>query len=134
MEIGARVGADVPFCIVGGCALCEGIGDIITSINKLPPCYIVVVKPRASISTAELFSVYSSTKNSARPDTVGALDALKEGDLGGIARRVFNVLEEFAQKDKGHLGQEDQRQCLGSSMSGSGSAVFGIFDEIELAM
>ncbi|MGI6577076.1 MAG: 4-(cytidine 5'-diphospho)-2-C-methyl-D-erythritol kinase [Eubacteriales bacterium] len=138
MEIGARVGADVPFCIVGGCALCEGIGDIITSINKLPPCYIVVVKPRASISTAELFSVYSSTKNSARPDTVGALDALKEGDLGGIARRVFNVLEEFAQKKiRGisEIKKDLMRQgALGSSMSGSGSAVFGIFDEIELAM
>jgi 4-diphosphocytidyl-2-C-methyl-D-erythritol kinase len=138
MEIGARVGADVPFCIVGGCALCEGIGDIITSINKLPPCYIVVVKPRASISTAELFSVYSSTKNSARPDTVGALDALKEGDLGGIARRVFNILEEFAQKKiRGisEIKKDLMRQgALGSSMSGSGSAVFGIFDEIELAM
>lgn len=138
MEIGARVGADVPFCIVGGCALCEGVGDIITSINKLPPCYIVVVKPRASISTAELFSVYSSTKNSARPDTVGALDALKEGDLGGIARRVFNVLEEFAQKKiRGisEIKKDLMRQgALGSSMSGSGSAVFGIFDEIELAM
>ena len=97
-EIGARVGADVPFCIMGGCALCEGIGEIMTPLERLPSCYLVVVKPRASISTAMLFSEYASAKIQERPDTAGAVAALKDGDLGGVARRVFNVLEDIADK------------------------------------
>jgi 4-diphosphocytidyl-2-C-methyl-D-erythritol kinase len=136
-EIGARVGADVPFCIMGGCALCEGIGEIMTPLERLPSCYLVVVKPRASISTAMLFSEYASAKIQERPDTAGAVAALKDGDLGGVARRVFNVLEDIADKKiRGisEIKRELMRSgALGASMSGSGSAVFGIFDVKEAA-
>lgn len=133
VDIGARVGADVPFCLIGGCALCEGIGEIMTPLARIPSCYIVIVKPRASISTAQLFSEYTVAKSQVRPDTAGAVNALKAGDLCGISSRVFNVLEEVAVKKIKGISEIKRvlmrNGALGASMSGSGSAVFGIFDD-----
>jgi len=133
IEVGARVGADVPFCIKGGCALCEGIGEIITPQPQLACGYIVVVKPKCSISTAELFSEYQTSKNQMRPDTPGILDALSAGDLGETARRVFNVLEHCAERKCRDIPDIHsgllRHGALGASMTGSGSAVFGIFDD-----
>ena len=77
-ELGARLGSDVPFCIRGGCALCEGVGDIITPKNTLPPCFIVLAKPIASISTAEIFGSYKMERKRMRPDTQGTLSALEK--------------------------------------------------------
>ena len=137
MAIGAQLGADVPFCIHGGCALCEGIGEMITPQKTLPHCFIVMAKPTASISTADIFSLYRTDKSRMRPDTAGALSALEAGDLGGVSRRVYNVLQEYAErgvKDIFNIHDILLRQgALGASMSGSGSSVFGLFDERETA-
>jgi 4-diphosphocytidyl-2-C-methyl-D-erythritol kinase len=95
--VGASTGADVPFCIAGGCALCEGIGEIITPLPVLSGGYLVLVKPKISISTAELFSGFGSSKKQIHPDTAGAIKALSEGDLKGVASRAFNALERAAE-------------------------------------
>jgi 4-diphosphocytidyl-2-C-methyl-D-erythritol kinase len=137
MEMGAKAGADVPFCIAGGCALCEGIGEIVRPQPPLTRGYLVIVKPRASISTAELFSAYRVAGRHIRPDTAGILRALSLGDIGEVARRVYNVLEPFAEKKCRDIS--DIRKgllrlgALGASMTGSGSAVFALFDDMKAA-
>lgn len=130
-DLGAKAGADVPFCIAGGCALCEGIGERITPIPPLKGGFLVLVKPRASISTAELFSEYRALPQQTRPDTAGAVRALQDGDFTGAAHRVCNVLEAAAEKKCGDIAEIRNNLCrlgaAGAAMSGSGSSVFGLF-------
>jgi len=129
---GRTLGADVPFMLYGGCALCEGIGDKITPIKMLPTCSIVVIKPRVSLSTAEMFSLVDSAKSKEHPDTDGLISALNFGAFSEIARRVFNVMESAAAircSEIPSIRLELQRLgAAGACMSGSGSAVFGIFE------
>ncbi|MDR1116652.1 MAG: 4-(cytidine 5'-diphospho)-2-C-methyl-D-erythritol kinase [Oscillospiraceae bacterium] len=132
LELGKSLGADVPFCILGGCALCEEIGDVMTPLPTLPHCHIAVVKPKVSISTPEMFKFYDRMKIKLRPDTGGIISALHAGDLPAVSRRLYNVMEEAAKnftKDISELrGTLLRGGALGACMSGSGSAVYGIFD------
>lgn len=137
-RIGERVGSDVPYCVMGGTAMAEGRGEILTSLPPLPHCWVVVCKPSFSVSTPQLFSRVDVRRIVRRPDTAGLLEALKAGDLIGVARRMYNVFEDV---------MEPRRRCevdtikaamidcgaLGASMSGSGPTVFGLFGERERA-
>lgn len=137
-EIGARVGSDVPYCVLGGTMLAEGRGEILTPLPPLPPCTIVLCKPAFSISTPVLFQAWDRQKRRLRPDTDGLIAALEAGDLTGIARRVYNVFEAV-------LPSNQQREidriknaliqsgALGAAMTGSGPTVFGVFDREDLA-
>ena len=93
-QIGARVGSDVPFCVLGGAALAQGRGERLSPLPSLPPCHIVVCKPPFSISTPQLFARVNVRKIVRRPDTAGAVAALEAGDLAGVARRMYNVFED----------------------------------------
>lgn len=137
-RIGERVGSDVPYCVMGGTAMAEGRGEILTPLPPLPHCWVVVCKPSFSVSTPQLFSRVDVRRIVRRPDTAGLLEALKAGDLIGVARRMYNVFEDV---------MEPRRRCevdaikaamidcgaLGASMSGSGPTVFGLFGERERA-
>ena len=137
-KIGERVGSDVPYCVLGGTALAEGRGEVITPLPPLPQCWVVLCKPEFSISTPALFAKIDSVRLRCRPDTQGAIAALEAGDLAGVARRMYNVFED-ALPDRQRARVNDIKnvliQCgaLGASMSGTGPTAFGLFDDKGLA-
>ena len=133
-EIGAAVGSDVPYCVLGGTALAEGRGERLTPLPALPDCYIVICKPPFPISTPELFGCIDCRKLRCRPDTEGIMTALAERDLAGVARRLYNVFEDVLTDRRGAEIAEIKRElisrgALGAVMSGTGPTVFGIFDQ-----
>lgn len=133
-RIGERVGSDVPYCVVGGTALVEGRGEVLTPLPPLPPCHVVVCKPPFPISTPQLFSRVEVKKIVRRPDTAGMLAALEHGDLTGVARRMYNVFEDVLDPRKQAEINSIKAvliDCgaLGASMTGSGPSVFGLFDD-----
>ena len=137
-EVGARVGSDVPYCVMGGTALAEGRGEVLTPLPPLPKCWVVLCKPEFSISTPALFAKIDSVRLRCRPDTQGAIAALEGGDLAGVARRMYNVFED-ALPERQRTRVNDIKnaliQCgaLGASMSGTGPTAFGLFDSEALA-
>ena len=136
-QLGEKLGSDVPFCISGGTALAEGKGEILTDLPALPSCPIVICKPSFAISTPELFSKINCEKIHLRPDTDGLINALCDGFLTDTARRMYNVFEDVLPKTAGAVEEIKQRLldhgALGAVMTGTGSAVFGIFGEKEAA-
>lgn len=137
-EIGALVGSDVPYCVMGGTALAEGRGERLTPLPPLPKCWVVLCKPEFSISTPALFAKIDSVRLRCRPDAKGAVAALEAGDLAGVARRMYNVFED-ALPERQRARVNDIKnvliQCgaLGASMSGTGPTAFGLFDDEGLA-
>lgn len=137
-KIGEAVGSDVPYCVLGGTALAEGRGEILTPLPPLPECFVTICKPYFPISTPKLFAQADSRRLTCRPDTDGLLRALEAGDLTGVARRLYNVFEDVLEP---HRRKEVDAiksafiDCgaLGASMSGSGPTVFGLFDRAEAA-
>ncbi len=137
-KIGERAGSDVPFCVLGGTALAEGRGEVLTPLPPLPPCHIVLCKPPFSVSTPQLFSRVNVRKIVRRPDTAGVVSALEAGDLTGVARRLYNVFEDVLEPRRQAEINEIKSlliDCgaLGASMSGSGPTVFGLFDREDRA-
>ena len=129
--LAASVGSDVPFCVRGGTVLATGRGEKLESLPALPPCKFVICKPDFSISTPELFRKLDQTGLRCHPDTAGIVAALGEGALEPLARRMYNVFEEVddrrlraVREIKGTLLDSG---ALGAIMTGTGSAVFGIF-------
>lgn len=137
-KIGEKVGSDVPFCVLGGTALAEGRGEVLTPLPPLPPCHIVICKPPFSISTPQLFGRVKVKKIVRRPDTAGVVAALEAGDLTGVARRMYNVFEDVLEPRRlseisGIKSVLIDCGALGASMSGSGPSVFGLFDREDRA-
>ncbi len=130
-QIGALVGSDVPYCVRGGTVLAEGRGERLSDLPPLPPCWLVVCKPSCSISTPELFAQVRVKKLRCHPDIAGMTAALEQGDLEGVARRLYNVFEDVLPR-RYHQVFEIKSALLESgamaaSMTGSGPTVFGIF-------
>ena len=137
-ELGERVGSDVPYCVMGGTALAQGRGELLTPLPSLPPCHIVLCKPRFSISTPELFKAWDKKKIRLHPDTKGVMEALEARDLSGVARRMYNVFEEvlspYQRREIESIKNTLlQKGALGAVMSGSGPTVFGLFDGEDAA-
>lgn len=137
-RLGERVGSDVPYCVLGGTALAEGRGEVLTPLPPLPRCWVVACKPDFPISTPELFAQADRVKLRRRPDTAGLVAALEAGDLGGVARRMYNVFEDVLPVRLYTRVAEIKNiliQCgaLGANMSGSGPTAFGLFDRLEAA-
>jgi len=131
-DLGSTIGSDVPFSIDGGTKLAEGRGEKLTDLPHLPHCYIVLCKPPFSCSTPELFGYVRCEKIRSRPDTEGLIKALENGDLGNVARRLYNVFEDVLPRGMFEITNIKSVLldfgALGSVMTGSGSTVFGIFD------
>jgi len=136
-ELSYSIGSDVPFSISGGTKLAEGRGEILTDLPPLPHCHIIICKPPFSCSTPELFGHVRCEKIRARPDTDGIIKALEAGDLGGVARRMYNVFEDVLPRGKSEIAEIKSalldNGALGSVMTGSGPAVFALFDKKEKA-
>lgn len=133
-KVGEGVGSDVPYCVLGGTALAEGRGEVLTPLRPLPKCHVVVCKPDFPISTPELFARIDAVKVRCRPDTAGVLAALEAGDLQGVARRMYNVFEDVLPKQQAARVASIKHvliQCgaLGAAMSGTGPTAFGLFTD-----
>ena len=130
--IGREIGSDVPFCVAGGTVLATGRGDVMSKLPSINPCSVVICKPQFSFSTPELFAKIRCEKIRARPDTDGILASLKSGDLQGVARRMYNVFEDVLPRGEKEIAAIKYSMlddgALGAIMTGTGSAVFGIFD------
>lgn len=136
-EIGVTLGADVPYCIWGGTALSEGIGEKLSRVDAMPDCYILIAKPGISVSTAFVYKNLDFPALSKHPDIDGMLECLKEKDLTGICNRLENVLETVTIKEypiiekvKKHLMDQGAKGAL---MSGSGPTIFAIFEDKKTA-
>ena len=116
--------------LTGGTALAEGVGELLLPLPGLPKCFILIAKPKTGIKTAESFRKFDQNGSDRYPDTERAMGAIVAGDLEGMAAEMCNVLEEVAQVPEiEHIKQcMLQNGALGSVMTGSGSAVVGVFD------
>lgn len=136
-QIGLMCGADVVFCMRGGTHLAEGVGEILTPLPPMPKCFILLVKPALSISTKTVFQNFSLSMCDYHPDTDGIISALEIGDINSVSVRAYNVLEKAVNMRYKNLDVYKSELltfgALGSCMSGSGSAVFGIFDNEKQA-
>lgn len=128
-EIGAKVGADIPFCIVGGTKLALGTGTTLHKVRSMPKCHIVIVKPDVSVSTKEAYALADNRKGAKFNYTDFCKGLLYGGDLSGICSALHNDFEEVLNLSDINEVKSAMYKCkaLGAAMSGSGSAVFGIF-------
>lgn len=131
------IGSDVAFCVSGGTVLATGRGEMLLPLPSLPDCNIVVCKPEFSISTPELFRKLDSVKLRCHPDSAGICEALIDGDLSKLARRMYNVFEDVPDRRMSSIAEIKNRMldcgALGAIMTGTGSAVFGIFPDRQSA-
>ena len=134
-RIGDKVGADVPFCIVGKTRICRGIGDKMELIRPIEDCYIVLAKPHKDVSTAEAYAEYDRNGWRRKPDQKGIVHAIKTSDLKETARLCENVFEQFIEVgERPHIkAVMRDNGALGACMSGSGPTIFGIFDDEKKA-
>jgi len=134
-EIGLSIGSDVPFCIDGGTSLAEGRGELLTNLTPIPKCYVLICKPPFSCSTPVLFGKIKCDKIRSRPDTDGIIAALSQGDLSGVARRMYNVFEDVMTKGARDIADIKNamldKAALGTVMTGSGPSVIGLFEKEE---
>jgi len=137
MERGVTLGADVPYCIMRGTVLAEGIGEILTPLPALPRCYVLIAKPPISVSTKLVYEKLDSHEIEDHPDIDGILEGLEAQDIKKIASCMGNVLEKVTIEEypviediKNVMKEEG---ALNAMMSGSGPTVFGIFDNKHLA-
>lgn len=137
LEMGGQLGSDVPFCITGGCVLCEGRGEILTPLPDLPETAFLLVKPPIHISTASVYGKLRADKLAEHPDTDGTIAAISRGDREAVAVRMFNVLESVTAVENPIIGKIKQEMiehgALGSVMSGSGPTVIGLFKDKKTA-
>ncbi|MBQ8597835.1 MAG: 4-(cytidine 5'-diphospho)-2-C-methyl-D-erythritol kinase [Lachnospiraceae bacterium] len=132
-KLGVKIGADVPYCIMGGTALSEGIGEILSPLPAPPRCVLVVAKPDINVSTKFVYENLHANELKVHPDIDGMIEAIKNQSLAGITERMGNVLETVTVKEypiideiKSLMKQAGAENAL---MSGSGPTVFGIFTE-----
>lgn len=133
-EIGRAVGSDVPFCVCGGTQLATGRGEELLPLAAMPAMPVVICKPGFSVSTPELFQRIDSRRGGMHPDTEGMLAAIGAGDARGVAQRVYNVFEDALPPHRLRTVRELKRRlidagALGAAMTGTGSAVFGLFPD-----
>jgi 4-diphosphocytidyl-2-C-methyl-D-erythritol kinase len=131
MELGKNIGADVPYCIMGGTMLAEGIGEILTPVRPLSGVNIILIKPKIGVSTAWVYKNLNLDKINVRPDTGLLLNAIETRDLDKLGRNMVNVLETVTIEKFSIINEAKKKLvelgAIGSMMSGSGPSVFGIF-------
>ena len=133
--LGAKIGADVPFALMGGTCRVQGVGDLIKALPPMPECWFTVVMPDYGVSTPEAFAAYDRVGSSSHPDCAAQEAAIRTGDLEGLCAAAGNALEECSgardnQSIKTLLRQQGAVTAL---MTGSGAAVFGVFRDRDSA-
>lgn len=139
MELGVKLGADIPYCIMGGTALAEGIGDVLTPIDNKCHLHALLVKPKEGMSTPKVYSAYdrliAEGAKVVHPDTNGLIEALESGDCTLVYERVANVLELPVREEINIIDRIKKDLILfgagASAMTGSGSVVYGLFADRE---
>ena len=137
LRLGAALGADVPFCMTGKSMLARGIGERMSPAPQLPPCFLIIAKDGSGASTKEAYAALDAIKRG-RPHRADALiAAMQENNLQEMGRWIYNAFEEVvlpirpkAAALKAYLLKQD---CVFAQMSGSGTAVFAVFDQYETA-
>ncbi len=132
-NIGIKIGADVPFCIMGGTALAEGIGEKLTVLPSAPVMKLLIVKPSQGISTKFVYDELAPAECLKHPDVAGMREAIEEKNVKKICERLGNVLESVTIKELPFIREiKEKMKTLGAEgvlMSGSGTTVFGIFTD-----
>lgn len=137
LKMGAKIGADVPYCLIGGTQKAEGIGEILTPVSPMQKHYVLIVTPPISISTPWVYSEYDKIERTIYPNTNALISALENNDYYGICNNLSNVLEEVTIKKHPVIGGIKEKLLRnganGVLMSGSGPTVFGFFDDYKKA-
>ena len=135
MELGAKVGADVPFCVVGGAARCTGVGADVEPIEPMPQCWLVVCKPPTGMSTPRAYSLLDQYPLSSTQATPRMLEAMAAGNLKRIGKGLANRFDETIRMAPVRALKRAMMDAgaLGSMMTGSGSSVYGIFETEQRA-
>ncbi len=135
LELGAKVGADVPFCIQGGTCRCKGTGELIEPASPMPNCFLVICKPPAGMSTPKAYALLDTFPPSRSMATPKMLEALKSGSLRDIGKSLANRFDETMKliQVKEIKKVMSSAGALGTMMTGSGSAVYGIFQDRKSA-
>ena len=128
--LGAGIGADVPFALMGGTCRVQGVGDFLKALPPCPPCWFVVAMPSVGVSTPEAFARYDQMGSPIHPDLAAQEAAIRAGDLAALCAASGNALEHCSgAKETPHIRAIlDEQGALASLMTGSGAAVFGVFD------
>ncbi len=137
-EIAAATGADVPFCLAGGTCICKGIGELITPVKDIGSYDVVLFKPEYGMSTAMAYKAVDEAEDTMHPDTQGVLNAIDAGDVRGVMKAGGNIFEGPVFRRYPELADitallRNMDGSLGAAMSGSGTAVFGIFGDSAAA-
>lgn len=134
-EIGAKAGSDVPFMIMGGTKRVQGVGEIIKPCPPMPRCYLVICMPDKGVSTPAAFANYDTLGEKTLVETDKLVAAMEENDIYGVAKYMANDLEKAAASEYTQPIKEEliQQGAIGSVMTGSGAAVFGVFDDEDKA-
>lgn len=137
MKRGVTLGADIPYCVLKGTALSEGIGEKLSTIPRTPDCFILIAKPGIHVSTRFVYSNLVLNDETPHPNIDRMIQAMKQGDLTELCRNLGNILETVT--IPAHPEIQEIKKCmmtngaLGSLMSGSGPTVFGIYDDLDQA-
>ena len=137
MKRGVKIGADVPYCVMRGTALAEGIGEQLSQLQPMPECRVLIAKPPVSVSTKFVYENLTLDEDTLHPDIDGLIERINDGDLPGAAARMGNVLESVTIPGYPVIARIKEEMIKGGAlnamMSGSGPTVFGLFDEERLA-
>lgn len=137
MERGVKLGADVPYCVLGGTAIARGIGEVLTPLPATADCHVIIAKPPVSVSTAYVYGHIKPLEITKRPDIEAMAQSIKDGDLKKMASLIYNVMEDVTVVEYPIISEIKQvmldNGALNSIMSGSGPTVFGLFDDKEKA-
>ena len=136
-DLSAKIGSDIPFCVIGGTVMCEGRGERMRRLKNCPKCIIVGCKPDFSVSTPVLFKEIDSVSIMKHPDNDAMEAAIEAGDIRAIAREIYNVFDPVVSEDHpeiGHIKEVCSRHgAWAAQMTGSGSVVFAVMPDMESA-
>ena len=135
IEIGAKVGADVPFCIRGGCCVCKGIGEKLSDIPFKGKLSFVIIKPDTAISTPAAYKAYDTLSEPIHKSIAHMISAIGSNDKNAISDRLFNAFELITDDEEINDAKSAliKSGAIGAMMTGSGSAVFGIYESKKMA-
>ncbi len=136
-RLSEKVGSDVPFCVLGGTALAKGRGEQLTQLLPMPQCFYCIAKPDFSVSTPVLYARWDEETEHCHPDNRAMVRALDQQNLMHVAGFLSNTMEPLVASEHPEIQEirDVMTACgaLGSAMTGSGSAVFGVFDAFDMA-